>query len=797
MYIGTVSVVVDTAWVAPVSPRERVNAMIEPARIAGRIAGNRTRRKTCTGLAPRVRAVSSVAGSSCSRAPTAFRTTNGNVKATWAKVTSTTSDGTIVLWEPQNRLREIPRAALGTMYGMFTRASRALPRRRSRPRVMRIARGTPVARSIAVATPPTRKDTPTAFQKRPQFTSDGGATARKVRKKKEGTRMKTTRKAIAPTFRSRGYGGPLSFRSSRGRTRRNGTLSRTATYLTTTRSTRLRRIMRALTKARAGWRAGSEPARPFQVPMSAVPLNSFRSTAPMRVRAVSAPPVSLRAFARTRRRPVAIPERNIGSVIVRAAVRRLAPAARAAFSYSTSISSRIAARDRTMYGNVVVRCRSTRMRNALSVRWTAPGGNRVIFDETPQNRTTLNPRPAVVTASGESTSVLNQLFPRKSCRTISQARGSPARRSRAATVRATPKDSHRACGIRDAFAGSPRTALTLAQSAATYPSTKRVGRRTMKRKNATMPPYHARRDQRVETMRRSVALQPLEGVLAASRRVFTSGEEAGAAIIALRGSAALDDDVLENVRDVLATVRDDLQGLVDLLELDDPHGVPGLEELPEGHGQDVVREVLEAVHLDRAHEDRVLLAVLHRVHPVPELLCRLEDHVAELHHGLRGAVDLVDRDAGRGRVDVVQHVVQPGREGRDVLLRDRRHERLVQDVVQPVDDLVAPVLDLLDPLPALRNPGEVVHEGPEGLRARQDVLRLRPQGVEEPLLLGHHPLLQRHASLTRPSAVADRTSLRFSWRGRRVGLIPRGGRSRRPRAASSAASASSGSRRSP
>src|SRR3990170_4721984 len=425
MYIGTVSVVVDTAWVAPVSPRERVNAMIEPARIAGRIAGNRTRRKTCTGLAPRVRAVFSVAGSSCSRAPTAFRTTNGNVKATWAKVTSTTSDGTIVLWEPQNRLREIPRAALGTMYGMFTRASRALPRRRNRPRVMRIARGTPVARSIAVATPPTRKDTPTAFQKRPQFTSDGGATARKVRKKKEGTRMKTKRKAIAPTFRSRGYGGLLSFRSRRGGARRNGTLSRTATYLTTTRSTRLRRIMRALTKARAGWRAGSEPARPFQVPMSAVPLNSFRSTAPMRVRAVSAP-------------PVAIPERNIGSVIVRAAVRRLAPAARAAFSYSTSISWRIAARDRTMYGNVVVRCRSTRMRNALSVRWTAPGGNRVIFDETPQNRTTLNPRPAVVTASGESTSVLNQLFPRKSCRTISQARGSPARRSRAATVRATP-----------------------------------------------------------------------------------------------------------------------------------------------------------------------------------------------------------------------------------------------------------------------------------------------------------------------------------------------------------------------
>src|SRR3989304_5470489 len=69
MYIGTVSVVVDTAWVAPVSPRERVNAMIEPARIAGRIAGNRTRRKTCTGFAPRGRAGSSVAGASGWGAP--------------------------------------------------------------------------------------------------------------------------------------------------------------------------------------------------------------------------------------------------------------------------------------------------------------------------------------------------------------------------------------------------------------------------------------------------------------------------------------------------------------------------------------------------------------------------------------------------------------------------------------------------------------------------------------------------------------------------------------------------------
>ena len=78
MYTGTVSRRGPTTeTVAPVSPTERVKAMIDPARIAGRMDGKVTRVKAWTGFAPSVRAVSSRAGSSCSSAPTTFRTTKG------------------------------------------------------------------------------------------------------------------------------------------------------------------------------------------------------------------------------------------------------------------------------------------------------------------------------------------------------------------------------------------------------------------------------------------------------------------------------------------------------------------------------------------------------------------------------------------------------------------------------------------------------------------------------------------------------------------------------------------------
>jgi len=65
------------AIVAPVSPRLLVNARIPPAMTADWTMGNNTRLNAWNGLAPRVIATSSYAGSTSSIAPMRFLTTSG------------------------------------------------------------------------------------------------------------------------------------------------------------------------------------------------------------------------------------------------------------------------------------------------------------------------------------------------------------------------------------------------------------------------------------------------------------------------------------------------------------------------------------------------------------------------------------------------------------------------------------------------------------------------------------------------------------------------------------------------
>src|SRR5215470_18322860 len=66
------------------------------------------------------------------------------------------------------------------------------------------------------------------------------------------------------------------------------------------------------------------------------------------------------------------------------------------------------------------------------------------------------------------------------------------------------------------------------------------------------------------------------------------------------GSSHLEDDPLDDVRDVLAAVGDDLHGLVDLLPLDDLDGIALLvEQRGKAVAQQRVGAVLEAVHLHR------------------------------------------------------------------------------------------------------------------------------------------------------------------------------------------------------
>ena len=77
MYTGMASISPLMAIVAPVSPRDLVKARIPPANTDAFTIGSRIFLNAWNGLAPRVMATSSYAGSTSSRAPTMFLTTSG------------------------------------------------------------------------------------------------------------------------------------------------------------------------------------------------------------------------------------------------------------------------------------------------------------------------------------------------------------------------------------------------------------------------------------------------------------------------------------------------------------------------------------------------------------------------------------------------------------------------------------------------------------------------------------------------------------------------------------------------
>src|SRR5262245_64361818 len=92
-------------------------------------------------------------------------------------------------------------------------------------------------------------------------------------------------------------------------------------------------------------------------------------------------------------------------------------------------------------------------------------------------------------------------------------------------------------------------------------------------------------------------------------------------------SGHLQDDPLDDVRDVLAAVGDDLHRLVDLLPLDDLDGIARLvEERGQAIAQQRVGAVFQPIHLDgvlvesRVHVSQAMDGTVHR-------LGGLHDHV--------------------------------------------------------------------------------------------------------------------------------------------------------------------------
>lgn len=198
-------------------------------------------------------------------------------------------------------------------------------------------------------------------------------------------------------------------------------------------------------------------------------------------------------------------------------------------------------------------------------------------------------------------------------------------------------------------------------------------------------------------------------------------------------SSILDRDALEHVRHVLAAVEGVLQETVQILQLDDlQRRALAAEELRDGAARDRVTDVLEPVDLDD-----VLITLLTGLEPAYSLL--------ELRHRLREETPQLKRRFGNGRdpvqvgrvgdlLDVVEDVVQTGRELVDILAIEGGNEGPVEGTYDLVGQIVPLVLEVLDLPPArrkVRHVGEGLLEEAGGADDRRGLLL--EQLIEAPL----------------------------------------------------------------
>ena len=148
------------AIVAPVSPRDLVNARMQPAISDEPMIGSRMRLKAANGFAPRVMATSSHSGLTSSMAPVRLRTTSGYVNEMCPRITSSRPRESSAPKLPQNSARENPSAVVGMMSGTFTRPSRIPASFPPRFLAMYSDSGIPSTTSTTTATPAIRNDVP-------------------------------------------------------------------------------------------------------------------------------------------------------------------------------------------------------------------------------------------------------------------------------------------------------------------------------------------------------------------------------------------------------------------------------------------------------------------------------------------------------------------------------------------------------------------------------------------------------------------------------------------------------------
>src|SRR5262245_12848293 len=201
-----------------------------------------------------------------------------------------------------------------------------------------------------------------------------------------------------------------------------------------------------------------------------------------------------------------------------------------------------------------------------------------------------------------------------------------------------------------------------------------------KLKNAAQITAQCGRSTRVDT---TVAME-----FAASWKPFMKSNASATAIRntttskPIATSGALEDDALDDVRHVLAAVRDGLEVLVDLLQLDQLARVRLVpEELRQRRAQHLVGVGLEAVDLAaELHDGFGVPHVVEQLHRRLDLLGAGDADLGQTLGLLRDLADVVEEHALRHVFHQIEDVVHARDQEVDLVAVDRRYESLVQQL---------------------------------------------------------------------------------------------------------------------
>src|SRR5664279_513483 len=238
-------------------------------------------------------------------------------------------------------------------------------------------------------------------------------------------------------------------------------------------------------------------------------------------------------------------------------------------------------------------------------------------------------------------------------------------------------------------------------------------------------------------------------------------------------SGILEDDALDQVGDVLATIGDRLEQLVDRAQLDQlAHVLLLAEQARHRRAHDAVGVGLEPVDLLAGLERRlgdVGLADLGQERDrVLDALAAFRAEVAEAQDVVVHRLHVVERHRLARVLEQVEDVVHGVDEAVDLLAVDRRDEGLVEEPVDLGGDLVGLALgvaDLAGVLVAQLRIGVMLDQTDEGARALGDVRPVLVEELEEVAFAWQQLAEQHRISCDRAKQTSVRALTKAAGRG--------------------------------